>query len=294
MLLTQANASPAAVSLDVVSRERTDQPAVIKSVTVVERSETVYNFEVAEAHTYYVGTDEVLVHNDCVAIHGYGFGDYIGGQPEDVRRLAQTVVGLYSDDPAEIPIVLPDVEFSEDGNALPEGPTAAQNAPHQNPKTVKLLAGFSMGADTVMLTDRAADGQEWDARVAIAPRADLVGENIERLAESGQLVIIANIQCDRNFDNDLSVPPVPAIGDPSGFEQMAVRESILAIKRAGGDRTPQGRSQAILNSTGMTAEQLQQKYPNVVLVDIAQREHFGAGSSDEAMRAVRNGYSIYY
>ena len=65
MLLTQARTSPSAVYLDLVSQERSDQPAVIKSVTVVERSETVYNFEVAEAHTYYVGTDEVLVHNRC-------------------------------------------------------------------------------------------------------------------------------------------------------------------------------------------------------------------------------------
>ena len=37
------------------------------SIEKLERPETTYNFEVAEFHTYYVGENEVLVHNTCGA-----------------------------------------------------------------------------------------------------------------------------------------------------------------------------------------------------------------------------------
>jgi hypothetical protein len=36
----------------------------LKDITIEERDETVYNFEVEDNHTYYVGKDGVLVHND--------------------------------------------------------------------------------------------------------------------------------------------------------------------------------------------------------------------------------------
>ena len=42
--------------------------AIIEAVEVeqLEQSETTYNFEVADFHTYYVSDNKVLVHNDCV------------------------------------------------------------------------------------------------------------------------------------------------------------------------------------------------------------------------------------
>ena len=38
---------------------------------ILEKPITVYNFEVADFHTYYVGDTEVLVHNDC---DNYNYG----------------------------------------------------------------------------------------------------------------------------------------------------------------------------------------------------------------------------
>lgn len=37
---------------------------VVSDVTIDERAETVYNFEVEEFHTYFVGEVGVWVHND--------------------------------------------------------------------------------------------------------------------------------------------------------------------------------------------------------------------------------------
>lgn len=42
------------------------EPQIV-SVETEQSSETVYNFEVEHAHTYFVGEDEVLVHNECGA-----------------------------------------------------------------------------------------------------------------------------------------------------------------------------------------------------------------------------------
>ncbi|WP_249262337.1 Hint domain-containing protein, partial [Leptospira alexanderi] len=47
----------------VLSNEKTLE---IESITISERTTTVYNFEVEDAHSYYVGKDGILVHNDCV------------------------------------------------------------------------------------------------------------------------------------------------------------------------------------------------------------------------------------
>ena len=43
--------------------------AIIEKIQIewLSVSETTYNLEVEDYHTYYVGTNEVLVHNDCVA-----------------------------------------------------------------------------------------------------------------------------------------------------------------------------------------------------------------------------------
>lgn len=38
---------------------------VNKEVQKLENYETIYNFEVEELHNYFVGTEKVLVHNDC-------------------------------------------------------------------------------------------------------------------------------------------------------------------------------------------------------------------------------------
>lgn len=42
---------------------RQSKQGVIVSITVEERAETVYNFEVNETHTYLVGESDVVVHN---------------------------------------------------------------------------------------------------------------------------------------------------------------------------------------------------------------------------------------
>lgn len=44
---------------------------IIKSIKVEKLSEpeTTYNFEVADFHTYFVGTNEVLVHNACPKVN---------------------------------------------------------------------------------------------------------------------------------------------------------------------------------------------------------------------------------
>jgi Pretoxin HINT domain/Fibronectin type III domain len=42
--------------------------AEVKSVNVLDTTATVYNFEVENTHNYYVGTEGVLVHNDCIAL----------------------------------------------------------------------------------------------------------------------------------------------------------------------------------------------------------------------------------
>ena len=43
------------------------ETAIIKAVSYedLDASETTYNFEVADSHTYYVGDNGVLVHNAC-------------------------------------------------------------------------------------------------------------------------------------------------------------------------------------------------------------------------------------
>jgi Pretoxin HINT domain len=41
--------------------------AKVQSVNVFDTTTTVYNFEVENTHNYYVGTEGVLVHNDCAA-----------------------------------------------------------------------------------------------------------------------------------------------------------------------------------------------------------------------------------
>lgn len=38
----------------------------VQCVAALDTTVSVYNFEVAEHHNYYVGTEGVLVHNDCV------------------------------------------------------------------------------------------------------------------------------------------------------------------------------------------------------------------------------------
>ncbi|EQA64248.1 intein C-terminal splicing domain protein [Leptospira alexanderi serovar Manhao 3 str. L 60] len=47
----------------VLSNEKTLE---IESITISERTTTVYNFEVEDAHSYYVSEVGILVHNDCV------------------------------------------------------------------------------------------------------------------------------------------------------------------------------------------------------------------------------------
>jgi hypothetical protein len=39
--------------------------ANVESVFAIDTTATVYNFEVEKTHTYYVGTEGVLVHNSC-------------------------------------------------------------------------------------------------------------------------------------------------------------------------------------------------------------------------------------
>jgi hypothetical protein len=39
--------------------------AIVNMVQPIDTLATVYNFEVEKTHTYYVGTEGVLVHNDC-------------------------------------------------------------------------------------------------------------------------------------------------------------------------------------------------------------------------------------
>jgi hypothetical protein len=40
--------------------------ANVESAYAFDTTATVYNFEVEETHTYYVGTEGVLVHNQCI------------------------------------------------------------------------------------------------------------------------------------------------------------------------------------------------------------------------------------
>ena len=64
---------------------------------VLEEPVKVYNFEVADWHTYYVSEEEVLVHNDCMAGANSSIDAYVGvkeasqylkemGLPRNVRK----------------------------------------------------------------------------------------------------------------------------------------------------------------------------------------------------------------
>lgn len=54
---------------------------IIKSIKVEKLSEpeTTYNFEVEDFHTYFVGTNEVLVHNACLKVNNEAkaFDDFV-------------------------------------------------------------------------------------------------------------------------------------------------------------------------------------------------------------------------
>ena len=45
--------------------------ATVQNVEAFDSTATVYNFEVEKTHTYYVGTEGVLVHNDCASLIKY-------------------------------------------------------------------------------------------------------------------------------------------------------------------------------------------------------------------------------
>lgn len=55
---------------------------------ILENPITVYNFEVEDYHTYFVGNDAVLVHNSCRADYNFDyrkkFTEYTGKKPEGV------------------------------------------------------------------------------------------------------------------------------------------------------------------------------------------------------------------
>ena len=55
---------------------------------LLESPETTYNFEVEDFHTYYVGDEPVLVHNQCVAKDGVGIDGNIikGDKSQGVTR----------------------------------------------------------------------------------------------------------------------------------------------------------------------------------------------------------------
>ncbi|EHQ04627.1 Hedgehog/intein hint domain protein [Leptonema illini DSM 21528] len=62
---------------------RQSKQGVIVGITVEDRAETVYNFEVNETHTYLVGESDVVVHN----AQGYS--------PEEVKELIEKATGPY-------------------------------------------------------------------------------------------------------------------------------------------------------------------------------------------------------
>ncbi|MBE7440300.1 MAG: hypothetical protein HS115_17750 [Spirochaetales bacterium] len=272
----------------------TSQPEIV-SVETVQRSEVVYNFEVENAHTYFVGEEEVLVHNDCVGLHGFGLklaGFEMGGNPKTIQRLSETVRDLFTDDPSSIKIIAPPIEFSDDGNAQPEGPKAAVEVVHENKKT-KLLVGYSMGADSAMLAGNPDDGGDWTARVAVAARADIVADNIEKIAKTGNLTIIVNIVGDKNAGNDLAPKP-PHFEDPGYIYKKKLYDEEMEIRRKFGDRTPSGVADAIKAKTGLSLAQFQTKYPNVVFESTTVQPHAGGGETTETMTAVKRGYGTYY
>ncbi|MDO4556849.1 MAG: Hint domain-containing protein, partial [Lachnospiraceae bacterium] len=59
------------------------QPITFLTRKILNDTQNVYNFEVEEMHTYYVGENEqsaMLVHNECGRCHGTGkVGQYLGG-----------------------------------------------------------------------------------------------------------------------------------------------------------------------------------------------------------------------
>lgn len=78
---------------------------IIKSIKVekLSKPETTYNFEVEDFHTYFVGTNEVLVHNACtkVNIEANVYGKPHGSTEHQARIMGEVqkmqASGKYSD-----------------------------------------------------------------------------------------------------------------------------------------------------------------------------------------------------
>lgn len=58
--------------------------STVQTITVTERSQVMYNLTVADAHTFFVGSGQWLVHNQCPPYDRAAFGDWKPGVRRDV------------------------------------------------------------------------------------------------------------------------------------------------------------------------------------------------------------------